>query len=170
MRAAIRPPRNAGRGESHQVYSFIETWCCAVTISVLNPTGGMGKTTIPTTLTGALQERGYFVLLVDADRQGSAVQWLHKRSLYGLPGRMECVQITEATLERDLSDTRADFVIINGSARLEKLYVSAIKAGDVVLIPVLDLWAVEGTIELIRTHQQANRGRPRAAFIAPDYS
>jgi chromosome partitioning protein len=44
-------------------------------ISVLNPKGGSGKTTISTNLARSLHERGHSVLLVDSDPQGSARDW-----------------------------------------------------------------------------------------------
>jgi len=136
----------------------------------LNSKGGVGKTTITTTLAGTLQERGYAVLLVDADPQGSAVAWHHRRAeAERKSGHLACVQITRTTLDRDLASTNADYVVIDGSARLEKLSVSAIKAADVVLIPVqpsvLDLWDVSGTAALVKARQQAHGGAPRAAFV-----
>ena len=44
-------------------------------ISILNPKGGSGKTTITTNLARSLHERGHKVLIVDSDPQGSARDW-----------------------------------------------------------------------------------------------
>jgi len=44
-------------------------------ISILNPKGGSGKTTIATNLARSLHERGHKVLIVDSDPQGSARDW-----------------------------------------------------------------------------------------------
>ena len=44
-------------------------------LSVLNPKGGSGKTTISTNLARSLHERGHSVLIVDSDPQGSARDW-----------------------------------------------------------------------------------------------
>jgi chromosome partitioning protein len=44
-------------------------------ISILNPKGGCGKTTISTNLARALHERGSSTLIVDSDPQGSARDW-----------------------------------------------------------------------------------------------
>ena len=41
-------------------------------ISLLNPKGGSGKTTLSTQLARAYHQRGAKVLLVDSDPQGSA--------------------------------------------------------------------------------------------------
>ena len=45
-------------------------------ISVLDPKGGCGKTTISTYLARALHDRGHSVLIVGADPQGSTRNWL----------------------------------------------------------------------------------------------
>ena len=45
------------------------------TISILNPKGGSGKTTLTINLARAFHDRGRKVLLVDTDPQGSAKDW-----------------------------------------------------------------------------------------------
>ena len=44
-------------------------------LSILNPKGGSGKTTLSANLARALRNRGRSVLLVDTDPQGSARDW-----------------------------------------------------------------------------------------------
>ena len=48
-------------------------------LSVLNQKGGVGKTTLSITLAAAWAGRKHRVLLVDADPQGSALDWVATR-------------------------------------------------------------------------------------------
>jgi chromosome partitioning protein len=50
-----------------------------VIISILNQKGGVGKTTLSISLAAALAWRKLRVLLVDADPQGSALDWVAVR-------------------------------------------------------------------------------------------
>lgn len=61
------------------------------TITVLNPKGGCGKTTIATCLASAMAWEGYTVTLADLDPQQSATDWLALRpegypEVYGVDG------------------------------------------------------------------------------------
>jgi len=44
-------------------------------IAILNPKGGVGKTTLATSLAGEIIPRGMKALLVDSDPQGSTLDW-----------------------------------------------------------------------------------------------
>ena len=44
-------------------------------ISLVNQKGGTGKTTIALNLAYCIAEKGYKTLLIDADPQGSSLQW-----------------------------------------------------------------------------------------------
>jgi chromosome partitioning protein len=48
-------------------------------IAVVNPKGGVGKTTLATNIAGWLASRGKAVMLGDVDRQASARAWLSLR-------------------------------------------------------------------------------------------
>ncbi|KAG0752337.1 hypothetical protein G6F24_013639 [Rhizopus arrhizus] len=54
-------------------------------VALLNQKGGVGKTTLATHIAGELAMRGQHVVLLDADPQGSSLDWTQRRSQQGLP-------------------------------------------------------------------------------------
>ena len=141
----------------------------ATVIAVLNSKGGSGKSTVSTNLAGALQLDGHSVIIADSDPQGTARDWRRVQDDNStLPG---VVGIDRPTLEKDTREINHafDFIVIDGAAKLQDMIVSAIKAADVVLIPVqpsaADIWAVSDMIEVIRTRQEITDGRPKACFV-----
>ena len=137
-------------------------------ISILNPKGGCGKTTVSTHLARALHKRGEKVLLVDSDRQGSARDWSESgKGKCGFP----VVGLDRPTLDKDVSALAQDYewVVIDGAAKLENMIASAVKIADLVLIPVqpspLDIWACDSLVEMIQARQQVTDGIPTAAFV-----
>jgi chromosome partitioning protein len=135
-------------------------------IAVLNQKGGSGKTTIATHLARALQIDGADVLLVDSDPQGSARDWAAVREDQPLT----VVGIDRPTIERDLKNiARKDFVVIDGAPQAADLAISAIKAADIVLIPVqpspYDIWAASDLVDLVKQRIEVTDGKLQAAFV-----
>lgn len=139
----------------------------AQVIAVLNQKGGCGKTTISTNIAHAISLRGNKVLLVDADPQGNARDWQEANEGELFP----VVGLDRETLPKDLTAISSgyDYVIIDGAPQVAKLTVAAVKAADLVLIPVqpspYDIWASADTVDLIKTRQEITDGIPLAAFI-----
>lgn len=138
-------------------------------IAVLNSKGGTGKTTLTTNLAGCLYRRGYRVLIVDSDPQGSALDWLEVRpDGIDLP---DVVAMDRPVLHKNIPGIAKpyDFVIIDGAAKLEDMTTSAVKAADFVLIPVqhsgLDTRALDALTEAVHMRRELTEGRPEAAFI-----
>lgn len=138
-------------------------------IALLNQKGGVGKTTLATHIAGELALRGNMVILLDADPQGSALDWTQRRAQRGLPRLFGAVGLARETLHQEAPQLaqRADHVIIDGPPRIAALARSALMAADRVLIPVqpspFDLWASAEMVSLLQ-ESQVLKPALRAAF------
>lgn len=136
-------------------------------ISVLNPKGGSGKTTISTSLARSLHERGLSVLIVDSDPQGSARDWHAASENNPLP----LIALDRANNMKTLASVAAsyEYIIIDGAAKLEDMIAAGIKAADFVLIPVqpspYDIWATSDLVDFIKARQEVTDGNPKASFL-----
>jgi chromosome partitioning protein len=103
-----------------------------VNIVVTNLKGGVGKTTTTVYLAAVAAQRGHTPdVVVDADRQASAAEWLEERPL-------DDVEVIEAPSERTLARAmRADegTVVVDLPPGDERLVQSAIAAADAIVIP-----------------------------------
>lgn len=138
------------------------------TIAVLNPKGGSGKSTLSTNLARAVQLRGRSVLLVDLDPQGTAAEWKGQepdRLAEAGAGLPAVIRVLDAKTLGGLDELAAglDYVVLDGSAKVERLTGSAVRASDLVLIPVrpspADLWAVADLVSAV------DRAGVPAAFV-----
>lgn len=120
-----------------------------VTVGVVSPKGGVGKTTISVHLAHAAELDGDSAVVIDTDRQGSALDWFRKREGEGrgpprvlheddpgaLPGR-----VREVGVGRDV-------VVLDGPAQLQKMTGRILQVSDVCLVPLkpsgLDIWGTE---------------------------
>src|SRR5271165_5007952 len=121
-------------------------------VSFLNQKGGVGKTTLAIHVAEALARRNKRVLLVDADPQGSALDWAaarRKKPLFPVAG------LPRASIHKELPALAQgyDMVIIDGPPRVYDVARSAIMASDLVLVPVqpspYDVWAAKEIIDLM---------------------
>ena len=136
-------------------------------VGLLNQKGGVGKTTLSVNLAASLARTGARLLLIDADPQGSALDWAAARegeSLFSVIG------FPRATIHKEIGKIGQgyDHIIIDGPPRVTDLSRSAIMASDVVLIPVqpspYDIWAVD---EIVKLTEEARvyRDNQKVTFV-----
>jgi chromosome partitioning protein len=121
-----------------------------VKIVVTNLKGGVGKTTTAVYLAAVAAFRGHTpVLVVDADRQASAAEWLEERPIPD-------VEVVEAPSERTLARAMSvgdGTVVVDLPPGDERLVQAAISAADAIVIPTraggVEFARVAYTLEMI---------------------
>jgi chromosome partitioning protein len=141
-----------------------------VIVAFLNHKGGIGKTTLALHVAGAWAAQGKRVVVIDADPQGSALDWSEQRAKEGLPRLFGVLGLARDTLHVEAPEIARDVnhVLIDGSSRIAALMRSAMLAADLALVPAqpspFDGWASGETLRLL---QEARIFRPRlvARFV-----
>ena len=137
-------------------------------VAILSDKGGTGKTTLATNLAGMCSVKSQSVLLIDADRQGSALYWARSRK--GLKGYTPNVP-TSHLLGRDFTRSltrlarKYEHVIIDIGVFADDETNAALSMAECVIVPLqpsgVDVWAMALPDELVAREMQWRADRPR---------
>ena len=149
---------------------IVESWgVILVIIAFANLKGGVGKTTLAVNVAGALASSRRSAVLVDADPQGTAVEW-------GRAGRLpfEVVPLPVDDGPRSwinaVARIEADLIVVDLPPMLGEATAAAMALADVAAIPVTpsgaDLRATARAVDLVQRARDARESqKPRAVLI-----
>jgi chromosome partitioning protein len=121
-------------------------------LSVVNQKGGVGKTTIAINLASGLATKGYHVLLIDADPQGSVLQW------QSIQNNKDFDVIHHPSVLSPWA-TKAwskeyDHISIDAPPAMGKITDSILRVSTFSIIPIgpspLDIWSSKETVTMIQ--------------------
>ncbi|BAY08172.1 ParA family partition ATPase [Calothrix sp. NIES-2098] len=126
-------------------------------IAVVNQKGGAGKTTTTMQLAGTITRRGYKVMVVDADPQGSATRWAASaEDSTPFPASVIGLSAANEKVHREVKKFIEDYdvIIIDCPPAADSpVPQSALIVADLALVPILpsplDMWAAVGIKQVI---------------------
>jgi len=139
--------------------------------AILNQKGGAGKTTTSIGLGEAMALDGLDVVVVDSDPQGTARDYEAMGIHNDKPLTVRVIGMDRPVLDKSVPPMKEQFRIIDGASKANDLTVSAIKAADIIIIPVqpspLDMWGTSDLVDLIKMNMEAREGgkRPLKAYF-----
>ena len=135
-------------------------------ISIINPKGGAGKSTLATHLAGYFAQRSPGVLLGDVDRQQSSRVWLRSR-----PATLPHIATWQIGLDNVARPPKGiTHAILDTPAGLSgKALEAVVKVSSRILVPVLpspfDLWASQAFLTQLAELRSVVRGKAEVAMV-----
>lgn len=139
-------------------------------IAVVQTKGGAGKSTLAVQIALTLVQRGFNVLVIDGDEQGTTEQALINRTAVSeKPAVAFEAHITGAALAKAIR-ARAhefDYVVIDAGGRDTEPLRAAIRVATKLVAPFVpsepDVWAMQQLVAIIRS-ENTRRAKPVPAF------
>ena len=137
-------------------------------VAIVNQKGGTGKTTLSINLASAFAEI-HPTLLMDADPQGSALDWADSQATPQM--NLDACAVESSRLIRDVRRlaTRYGWIIIDGPPGIGRVSADAVRVADIVLIPSkpspFDVWAAADIVEAVKARQETTGGIPKGFFV-----
>ncbi len=133
----------------------------ATIITIAQQKGGAGKTTLAVHLALAWAATGKRVAVIDIDPQASLSTWFQVRHerLGGVGAAIDAVAVAgwRVTAEIERQARSHDVVLIDSPPHAETEARIAVRAGELVLVPVqpspMDFWATKPTLDLARAEK-----------------
>lgn len=126
-------------------------------LAVLSQKGGVGKTTLATSLAVAAEADGKTVALVDLDPQATASFW-HDTRGKETPAVVSIPSIRLDAVLKAAKEQGTDLVIIDGAAVQREIAYDAAAVADFVLVPtkpaVFDIKSMTETIKAVQQHDK----------------
>src|SRR6266850_606256 len=142
-------------------------------ISFMNHKGGVGKTTLTVNLARGIQndDEPKYMMLVDADRQGSLRDWYESMNSCDISGMRVIGADRYQTLIGSVSVARecmSSYMMVDTPGDVHQMHGAAISISDLIIIPVrpspYDVWSTQDTITLVKTCMVSNP-KLKAMFI-----
>lgn len=142
-------------------------------ISVVNQKGGVGKSTLTQALGAALASQyRRKVIVIDTDTQRTSVKWYARRCEADPDSAPSVISVDVAGAIASNAKQQAeshDYVFIDGGAGVSATTAAAIRAAEVVIIPVQAAWkdfeSTADTVALVKQRQALTGGPPAAFFV-----
>jgi chromosome partitioning protein len=127
-------------------------------ISFVNQKGGVGKTTSAINFAASLKRRNFKIGFIDADPQGSAMQW------HAVEGNtaFEVIHRPQPIASDEIKELAQgyDYLVIDAPPANSDITKSILAVTDLSIIPLspssLDIWSCKGTLEMVDAARQEN--------------
>jgi chromosome partitioning protein len=138
------------------------------TILVASSKGGVGKTTLATNLAAHEAAKGKRTVLVDADRQASALRWCEKRA--GMESAVLPVDGTRRDWTKKVPDDAQRVIVDAPAGAMGEDLAPFLDEADAALVPVLpsgiDMEATSRFLDSLAQHARIRKGKLKVALVA----